>query len=260
LIGVNDKADTSAYKSFWGGEWSQIVSMPIRIVDGTFIVDKDIVYIGNENEDCGVTLTLADDVLSEPKASIQYIGIDSCEIVVPDMTVSNAFYAMMRPTDAVMALIKDTLDTIHSHDLVVGVHIRQGNISDFHQEYFFGDWKHGEDEGLPLMCCHEDAAKNMSSCPEQVVGIEKYVDAMRGEPDHARFFVCSDRPGCILAMEQAFPGRLIYNAITIEHDVDFVRGFCDWWCLAHCTKLLLSSASSFSIEAAKVRGLEATYL
>jgi hypothetical protein len=79
---------------------------------------------------------------------------------------------------------------------------------------------------------------------------------MRNEPEHARFFVCSDRPGCILAVEQAFPGKLIYNSITIDHDVDFVRGFCDWWCLANCKKMLLSSASSFSIEAAKVRGAE----
>jgi hypothetical protein len=170
---------------------------------------------------------------------------------------SNTFYGQIKPTDAVMALMQETLDKILGHDLVVGVHIRQGNISDYHQKYFFGEWEHdGNDNDLPLMCCYEDTSKNLSSCSRQVVGIERYLDAMRNEPEHARFFVCSDRPGCILAVEQAFPGKLIYNSITIDHDVDFVRGFCDWWCLANCKKMLLSSASSFSIEAAKVRGAE----
>jgi len=83
---------------------------------------------------------------------------------------------------------------------------------------------------------------------------------MRERPPETKFFICSDRPGCILWLEQEFPKRLIHNEMIIEYEVDYIHSFCEWYCLAACNEMILSSSSSFSHEAAKMNDAIKTFV
>jgi hypothetical protein len=251
LVMINED---DVYKPFFGGDWADVIVAPVGMETSSFMKDKDIVRIGEENEDCGVKVSLSDIRSRDDR----YIAIESCEIEVTDMTVENTLYKIMKPTQRIADRLEPILSKIRKGN-VVGVHIRQGNVPDYKQQYFFGDWD-TKDEPLPIFCCFDDANKNMTSCPPNVQGLERFINAMKEEPDDVSFFVCSDRPGCLLSLEVVFPHRILHNGMSVEHDVNFEHGFCDWWCLAHCKKMLLTGPSSFSVEATKVNGAEAKYI
>ena len=166
------------------------------------------------------------------------------------LRLTNAFYHAIQPSDKVMREIDPLLSKIKSHN-VVGVHIRQGTIADYFNAEFFGHWDN-KDQTPPTQCCFRDQKRNLSSCPSSASLLEDFIVAMKRETNADFFFVCSDRPGCFLMLEQEFPRRLLYNRIKVEHDLDTMTAFCDWFCLAHCKKMLLSRASSFSQEASKL--------
>jgi hypothetical protein len=249
--------DINSYQTFWGGDWTRIAVLPFEVHQVDYLEGKDITYLGKANDDCGVTLEMSE---LESHKETKYVAIKSCEIVVPNFTVQNLFYKIIQPTSETYQRMSSVMTEIgRNHNNVVGVHIRQGNIPDYRQQYFFGDWKNDGND-LPLFCCFDDKSKNMSSCRNEAIGLEKFIVEMEKEPAHIKFFICSDRPGCILSLEKKFPKRLLYNRISIDHDVNYIDGFCDWWCLAHCGKMLLSGPSSFSVEATKVNNVNPTYL
>lgn len=251
MIIVND---TDQYKEFFGGDWEMLINVPVPMVKKSFLDGKDMKKLGTPNEDCGVTLSIEE----LAKETDKYVLIRSCEVVVGDLDIKNEFYHLMRPSRQVQDVIKDPLERIR-RDKCVGVHIRQGNISDYNYGYFFGKWDNSAKQN-PLMCCFADTNKNLSACPENVIVIERFVEAMRAEPETTSFFVCTDRPGCMLWLEQAFPKRIVYNKIQVEYDVDHFLAFCDWYCLAHCHKMILTGPSSFSTEAAKLFGAQTVFL
>lgn len=251
MIIVND---IDQYKEFFGGDWDALISVPVPMVKRSFLEGKNMKKLGTPNSDCGVTLSV--DELA--KETDKYVLVRACDVVISGMDIKNEFYQLLRPSRQVQEVIKETIERI-ARDNCVGVHIRQGNISDYNYGYFFGKWDNTSKQN-PLMCCFSDPQKNLSACPENVIVIDKYVEAMRAEPDNTSFFVCTDRPGCLLWLEQSFPKRIVYNKIQIEYDVDNFLAFCDWYCLAHCRKMILSGPSSFSTEAAKLFGASKTFL
>ena len=144
---------------------------------------------------------------------------------------------------------------------VIGVHIRQGNVNDWHRGYFYGDeWNNistKEPESSPHFCCFEDSSKNLSACPSNIQHIEQYVTKMRTYPKNTSFFVCSDRIGCLVYLHQIFPNRIIMNEAIIEgKDVDTKRGFDDFICLGACSEIITSKVSSFSDEAKIIRNIK----
>ena len=184
-----------------------------------------------------------------------------CGIIEFDnLKINNVFYNALRPTPIVMNMMENVLDRMADYKAlgksVVGVHIRQGSIQDYYTGYFFGSWENSEKKP-PTMCCFDNESKNLSSCPDSASGIERFVSHMKKQSKKTVFFVCSDRPGCILYLEQEFPGRIIYNpqtALRVETKVDTLGAFCDWYCLSRCDHLILTGVSSFSTEAIRYRG------
>ncbi len=187
------------------------------------------------------------------------IVINACGLIPYDgLPITDRFYKALMPNDKVISMIKPVMDRIiqcrANDQRVVGVHIRQGSIKDYETGYFFGPWENSQ-KHAPAMCCFEDTIKNVCACPKAAPGIEGFQRAMKNHKD-AVFFICSDRPGCVLYLEQEYSGKLIFNpnALRIEHDVDTVSAFCDWYCLSQCDHLILTGVSSFSTEAIRYRG------
>jgi hypothetical protein len=245
--------DGDQYKEFFGGNWDDLIQISIPMVKRSFLDGKQTTTVGTPNEDCGISVS----VYELSKVDEKYILIRACDVVV-NIPLRDEFYKMLRPSARVLELIKDNLERIMRENCV-GVHIRQGNISDYKYGYFFGKWDNSSNQS-PLFCCFNDTQKNLSPCPNNVIVIEKFVEAMRAEGENKSFFVCTDRPGCMLWLEQLFPQKILYNKLQIEYDVDVFQAFCDWYCLAHCRRMILSGPSSFSTEAAKLFGAQKVFL
>ena len=286
LVLINE---SKHYEKFWQGDWKQLIELPdgaphVRFEPLSYLVDLgDRAHaVGKPLDDCGVSLSLKT-LMERPGAGDKaFLMIKTCEIRCPkqgDVHIRNLFYKRIKPTRMIMDRVSQPLAFIRKEGCI-GVHIRQGNIPDYEQGYFFGPWKKkdggdgdggddgdgdGGDDGdessrLPVLCCFDDQGKNKSPCPKAAPGIERFVAAMRKQGADAKFFVCSDRPGCMVFLESMFPQRVFYTSKAIERETDFVRGFCDWYCLGHCRKLLLSSPSSFSIEAAKLNDVPCEFI
>jgi hypothetical protein len=257
LVMINDSTN---YEKFWNGDWTELFVPPrnSRFESIEFLekLGDAPLMMGSPEEDCAVSVSLAEVQEADHE---RYILFRTCEIIIDDMKVNNDFYKAMRPTKKVMDDISTTLSFI-KREGCIGVHIRQGNIPDYDQGYFFGEWKKNEGDAQPVMCCFDEKSKNSSPCPDAAPGAERYVEALKKQPDHVKFFVCSDRPGCLLYLETVFPNRVFYTSSKIEYETDFHRGFRDWYCLGHCKKLLLSAPSSFSIEAAKLKDVPCEYI
>jgi hypothetical protein len=161
-------------------------------------------------------------------------------------------YQIMQLSQEMESAIHETVDEI-SNNSTIGLHIRQGSVSDWHFGNFFGAWKDDKLENPdmePHFCCFANKNKNLSSCPGNETVIDFFMDAMDLEPSDVKFFVASDRTGCTLYLHQHYPNRISTNGIKI-HDSkpDTFYGFMDWYCLAMCNNLIVSQVSSFSYEA-----------
>jgi len=171
---------------------------------------------------------------------------------------TNELYKIMNLTHEVTSVFGDIIKNITNND-TIGLHIRQGSVSDWHYGNFFGNWK---DDKLknPLMephfCCFEDKKKNLSSCPGNETVIDRFMQEMDRYPSTTKFFVASDRTGCTMYLHQQYPGRVFINYIKL-HDSkpDTFFGFLDWYCLTQCKSLIVSNTSSFSYEASMPKRL-----
>jgi hypothetical protein len=226
------------------------VEPDIGIVKKSSLTNVDYYKIEyNVEGDCSLKYSYADFLAARRKNTNLYIYC--CGLRIPDLTIENIFYKQLKPTYKVMQRIEPTLNKFVGKT-VVGVHIRQGSIGDYYYGNFFGDWDNKDDKP-PTMCCYKDKTKNLSTCPESAPHLERFIDAMKKETSADYFFICSDRPGCLLVLEQEFPQRLLYNNLSITYNIDSFNAFCDWYCLSQCSKLILTGISSFSGEALKVK-------
>ena len=213
------------------------------------------------NKQCTYVGTL-DECKAVPKNKPIYI--EACDIELNEINNANKLYTLWKPMISPKA--QQNLNKIKSNrSNVIGVHIRQGNVNDWHRGYFYGDeWNNistKEPESSPHFCCFEDASKNLSACPSNIQHIEQYVTKMRTYPQTTSFFVCSDRIGCLVYLHQIFPNRIIMNEAIIEgKDVDTKRGFDDFICLGACSEIITSKVSSFSDEAKIIRNIKISTL
>tara|TARA_Y100000389_G_C17023409_1_gene299938 strand:- start:28 stop:495 length:468 start_codon:yes stop_codon:yes gene_type:complete len=141
----------------------------------------------------------------------------------------------------------------------IGVHVRQGNVNDWERGFFFNDeWKDiskRDPTSAPLMCCFKDETKNLSACTSNVTHLERYIEKMNEFPN-AVFFVCSDRPGCLLYLYQKFPNRILSNPPSVEKaTIDTDSGMKDFICLSKCTTILCSKLSTFCNEASRINSI-----
>lgn len=206
------------------------------------------------NEECALNIDVAQ--LSQAGS----FCIKACELKLKDawqLMNDRSVYSRLHLHTS--ADTKELLNTVLRTN-AVGVHVRQGNVNDWERGYFFNDeWKgirERDPTSAPLMCCFKDESKNLSACTSNVTHLETYVNKMKEFPDTTTFFVCSDRPGCLLYLHQMFPNRILSNPPFIEtRTIDTTVGMKDFVCLSHCTKILCSTISTFCNEASRVRDI-----
>lgn len=178
------------------------------------------------------------------------ILIEACHLRVDGLADSSAFYRHVRPKQR----LRDALAPLSARlQDCVGVHIRQGSIADYRKGNFFGAWDNSSRKD-PVGCCVA-GSETPSLCPSSAPKLDVFVDGMRRYPGDTAFFVASDRPGCIQRLHAEFPGRILHLPVRVERELDTFRGMCDFLALSACRELLVTRVSSFSDEAAAVRGI-----
>ena len=226
---------TSPHIEFWSrSDLSRIIHHPLHY---------------NVQNDCSLSMRLDEFTRLQDK---DILSLHCCGLSITGLNETNRFYESIIPTNIVRQRIQKTLDEIMRTN-AIGVHIRQGTIADLNKSIFFGEWTEERSNMLPVFCCNERF--DTSSCPDSAPRLERFVEAMRQEGSNKTFFICSDRPGCFLSLEQIFNKRILYNAIEVEYTANALNAFCDWYCLSHCSKIIASGVSSFSSEATKMKGL-----
>jgi len=247
-LAVIDNTNDQEFKSMFNGRLRDLFSSQhLMFMDEmpTAGTVSEFTY-NSPSGDCTSKLTLAE----MTKIKSDYIVIKACGLTVDGLSESDEFYKSIVPTpiaaDRMMAALNQITPT------TIGVHIRQGNISDYRKGNFFGAWKKDQDPNkLPIECCTSANAANQV-CPDNAPHIEKFIEAIRGLDGPPTVFICSDRPGCYQVLQSTFPGRIISNPVEIEYDANALNAFCDWYCLANCSQIIVTSISSFSTEAAKM--------
>lgn len=246
-LAVVDNTNDNEFKSMFDGRLRDLFSSPFV----TFLDAMPVTSTSNSTQftynggDCSLTTSLTE----MSAVTMKYLVIKACGLTVDGLTETNEFYKSLVPTTTVIQRMSLALAQIGP--TTVGVHIRQGNISDYRKGNFFGAWKKDKDPNkLPTKCCTESNAVNQL-CPDNAPHIEKFIEAMN-KFNASKFFVCSDRPGCYKVLHDTFAERIISNPVEIEYDAKALNAFCDWYCLANCSQIIVTSISSFSTEAAKM--------
>ena len=249
-LAVVDVAQDEEFKSMFNGRLRDLfVSRWLTFLD---VVPQHQATRFTHNEDCTLRTTLKE----MQSVRSKYIVIRACGLTVDGgLTETNEFYQSLVPTALSTARMAQALSQITPN--TIGVHIRQGNISDYRKGNFFGAWKqHQDPTKLPIECC-DNGDNSDKVCPNNAPRIEQFIEKMKAENavnGTSTFFVCSDRPGCYNVLRQTFPGQIINNPVEIEYDAKALNAFCDWYCLAKCNQIIVTSISSFSGEAAKMNG------
>lgn len=247
-LAVIDNTNDQEFTSMFNGRLRDLFSnQHVRFIDAvpTDGTVSEFTY-NSPNNDCTFVTTLAE----MTKIESDYIVIKACGLSVYGLVESDEFYKSIIPTPIAANRMMAALNQISP--TTVGVHIRQGNISDYRKGNFFGAWKKDQDPNkLPIQCC-TSANSADQVCPDNAPHIEKFIDAIRTLHGSPTVFICSDRPGCYQVLTTAFPGRVISNPVEIEYDANALNAFCDWYCLAKCSQIIVTSISSFSTEAAKM--------
>lgn len=206
-------------------------------------------FTSNVDDDCSVQHPL--DFFRSRAATSKALFIESCGLVVDGLPDSNSFYKNVRIKPPVAGVVTPLVGRLRT---AVGVHVRQGTITDYRYGNFFGGWDQTADAD-PVACCASDTRGDPSVCPSSAPSLDGFVTAMRAYPANTLFFVASDRMGCIQRLHAEFPGRIMHLPAQVERELDTVRGMCDFVALAQCREILASGVSSFNHEAAKVRNV-----
>jgi hypothetical protein len=254
VIVIEDNWDKRIYDAHPNDLFSEPDIRVIKKAALMGVVYHQLIY--NVPNDCSIEKSLADFTALDRHTNLL---IYCCGLRVPGLEVGNIFYKQIKPSNTVMTRISPILMQFVGKK-VVGVHIRQGSIGDYYYGNYYGKWDNAENKP-PTLCCWKDATKNVSACPDAATPLDGFIEAMKRETNVDLFFICSDRPGCMLALEQEFPKKLVYNNMSVNYEIDTVSAFCDWYCLSQCDKLILASnLSSFSGEAIKVKNTEHVFV
>lgn len=207
------------------------------------------------NEQCSLKhdLKLFEDVGKKP------IFVKACELDIKGVNMNDrGIYKIWKPYIDVKT--QQIIKNIKKHKHVVGVHIRQGNVNDWDRGYFFNDeWKdikHKQPDSAPHFCCYDSKVKNLSACTSNIQPLDGFIKEMKKYRKDTRFYVCSDRVGCVIHLYQLFPGRILSNDIEMEtKDLDIYKSMQDFLCLSKCSQIIVSNISSFSDESRRVNNI-----
>tara|TARA_Y100000996_G_C22535895_1_gene648266 strand:- start:984 stop:2036 length:1053 start_codon:yes stop_codon:yes gene_type:complete len=145
---------------------------------------------------------------------------------------------------------------INPNTKVVGIHIRQGSISDYIKGNFFGKWDNSDKTLKPFFPQFKDKSKNLSAYHPKAPPIEYFINIMNQYDTSVKFFICSDRTGVLLYLHQLYPDRILMNPLIIQNDLpNSLYGFKDFLMLSKCDEIIATGVGSFSTEAYKIRNI-----
>lgn len=203
----------------------------------------------NGKGDCSLTMPLEDFQKIKDKALL----IESCTLNVAGLEETSEFYERTSPHPMIVRPILNLMEAIQITK-PVGVHIRQGTVSDYKQGFFFGKWKNSSPD-IPIGCCSKSLVGDDVVCPKSAPCVDGFVTKMNEYSPETIFYVASDRPGCLLQLKEIFGDRILHQPIEIESSTNSVRGMRDFVALSMCRELIISNVSSFSGEAARVNNI-----
>jgi len=215
-------------------------NVPINIISNVNI-PKDVKVLNNGSM-CECSYAYLNNKFSDK------VLISCCDFIHEKYDKDNQFYKLMEKYIKLPDNIVKKINEIKQKK-AIGVHIRQASVFDYHHENFFGDSPEKNDEE-PHHCCFVDKTKNLSYCPKKAVPIDHFIKKMNTYPKDQKFYVCSDRTGCILILVQKFQDRIISNPIYLhKKETNIMVDFYDWWCLQYCSTIITTWQSSYSREA-----------
>lgn len=203
----------------------------------------------NGNGVCSLTMPLSE----IQKVTHRALLISACALNIEGLRESGEFYKRVRIKPSLATEVEPLLQSLRARQCV-GIHIRQGSLSDYTQKYFFGKWTQ-EPGRFPTECCDTSKKDDAVTCPQKAVVLDRFIEKMRAYPSDTAFYVASDRPLCVDRLTHEFPGRVVHIPPHTEQVVDARRGMTEFLALSQCRELVVSSVSSFSREAAKIHGI-----
>ena len=204
----------------------------------------------NGKGDCSLTMPLEE----FKKISNKALLIEACTLNVAGLEETSEFYERTSPRPMITRPMRNMLEMVRNAN-AVGVHIRQGTVSDYKQGFFFGKWKNSSSE-IPIGCCSKALVGDEVVCPTSAPCVDGFVAKMKEYPPETIFYVASDRPGCLLQLKEIYGNRILHQPIEIESSTNSVRGMRDFVALSSCRELIISNVSSFSGEASRVNNIQ----
>lgn len=195
--------------------------------------------------------------LNKNKENVLYI--ESCGLIFDDKELKNNDNSFYKEVSSYFT--KNNLDikkhfNISSSTKVVGIHIRQGSVSDYLQGNFFGKWENSNKMIKPYFPYFKDNRKNLSAIHHRAPPIEYFINIMEQYDKSVKFFICSDRTGVLLYLHQIFPDRILMNPLIIQTEFpNSDYGFKDLFMLSLCDEIIATGIGSFSREASIVRDI-----
>ncbi len=183
--------------------------------------------------------------------------ITSCNFVIKDTDKHrHEFYQWVQLAPMVSKWIGQYSQLLHNKS--IGLHLRQGDITDAKDDWFFGKWSgkpkfvHSESD---LACC-SNKNSNSHICPSNIETIDKRLMDIKNENIDSKtiIWVATDRKNCIKVFEEKLKpasvihlGSLNYNRKNATGR-DMRNALVDMYMLAKCNRFYGSSISSFTDE------------
>ena len=183
--------------------------------------------------------------------------ISSCNFLIKDTDkYRHEFYQWVQLSPIVSKLIGQYSQLLDNKS--IGIHLRQGDIADAKDDWFFGKWSgkpkivHSESD---LVCC-SNKNSNSHTCPSNIDTIDKRLMDIKNEniDSKTNIWVATDRKNCIKVFEEKLKPASVIHLGSLKFNRknstgrDMQNALIDMYMLAKCIRFYGSHISSFTDE------------
>ena len=183
--------------------------------------------------------------------------ISSCNFLIKDTDkYRHEFYQWVQLSPIVSKLIGQYSQLLDNKS--IGIHLRQGDIADAKDDWFFGKWSgkpkivHSESD---LVCC-SNKNSNSHTCPSNIDTIDKRLMDIKNEniDSKTNIWIATDRKNCIKVFEEKLKPASVIHLGSLKFNRknstgrDMQNALVDMYMLAKCIRFYGSHISSFTDE------------
>lgn len=222
-----------------------------------------------------ITTTLPPDIKSENpqnacewKSTLEQLEqklpclISSCMFEISDTEKDrHDFYTWAKLAPTVSKWIDKYCKALRTSGSTIGLHLRQGDITDARDNHFFGKWTEDKEKLVvksesDLPCC-SNANTDNPHCPSNIETIDKRLKALENETvsNKTKIWVATDRTNCIQDFKEKLkPASVLYlGCLDTQKKEDATErdmrlALVDMYMLAKCNRFYGSYISSFTKE------------